>query len=56
MWNLVATGFELKNAINLGYDNLYQEIKHILHRTSESIQSKVRDWLSIVIRKVSEDF
>ena len=42
-WNLVATGFELKNAINLGDDNLYQEIKHMLHGTSQSIQTKVRD-------------
>ena len=55
-WNLVATGFELKNAINLGDDNLYQEIKHMLHRTSQSIQTKVRDWINIEIRRVSKDF
>ena len=56
MWNLVATGFELKNAINLGDDNLYQEIKRMLHGTSQSIQTKVRDWLNIEIRRVSKDF
>ena len=55
-WNLVATGFKLKNAINLGDDNLYQEIKHKLHGTSQSIQTKVRDWLNIEIRRVSKDF
>ena len=54
MWNLVATGFELKNAINLGDDNLYQEIKHMLHGTSQSIQTKVRDWLNIEIRRVKD--
>ena len=39
-------------------DNLYQEIKHMLHGTSQSIQTKVRDWLNIEItcRRVSKDF
>ena len=55
-WNLVATGFELKIAINLGDDNLYQEIKDMLHGTSQNIQTKVRDWLNIEIRRVSKDF